>query len=80
MAAVTFPNGGDAQVAFEIYADGYSVEEPKRLLLKLTQEVPRFVDKHTPEIPDYNVIVRAAANKLEADFKRVVEKLADTYT
>ncbi len=75
---VTFPDGdSQANVAFELFASGYTVGEETRQVANFQQLVPRY--KAGNNLPDYNAIVREAAKKLEGDFKRVVEMLADTY-
>ena len=78
LAAVKFPSSGDPSVVFELFADGYKIGDMTESLLKLEQVVPHHQAKHG--MPDYDAIVREAAKKLEADFKRVVESLADTYS
>lgn len=55
----------------ELYSDGHSVGEPVRPLASISQEVPR----QGGLIPNYDGIVKDAAEKLEADFGRVVETL-----
>ena len=78
LLSVTFPDARTASVVFELFSDGYNVGPPRQPLLTLRQEAPLY-KLDVSGLPDYNGIVEAAAKKLESDFRRVMETLAETY-
>ena len=53
--------------------------EVQQRVLTITQEVPLFKLDATG-LPDYNEIVKAAAEKLETDFKKILGTLSKIYS
>ena len=63
-----------AVVTFELYAEGYTVGEPRKALTQLVHEVGRF--KRDSGALDFDGIVSEAVQRLEADFARISERLS----
>ena len=78
-SGMSFPSDMAATVEFELYSMGHQVGDDKELLVKLSQEVPRYKMDNTG-LPDYDGMVKAAAAKLERDFKYVLDILRKSYS
>ncbi|MCZ0942501.1 MAG: hypothetical protein OXJ53_05550 [Gammaproteobacteria bacterium] len=74
LRAIEFPDGRQATVSFELFADGFTVGETRRVLALLSQEVPHYKREQSGST-DHEAIVGEAAAKLSKDFSGVVDTL-----
>lgn len=74
---VSFPNGRDAIVTFELFAWRAADADERRSLVKLPVATQRRLKED--ESIDYDGIVRAAGSKLKQDFERVGMILTERY-